>query len=728
MKKRVFITVFLALSIIFSNMIALARTDIQPAGDFERANTSDLFPEAMQKVLLQDDQNIEYVNRLTVKEKMNSLVYSDSNNAVTEFLFSEAVKYINDDGVLCDKTTRLIVQKNCYTNVHNDVRLNFSMNVSNGILLEYNGIEIKVIPEALDVATTSAKLSEMKITSDQRATNRVVYNNAFGQGTKLIYTPAFSGYKEDIIIERYNGCTRYSFIVYSNGLELNGRRLYDESGNDVGGFSDVLVFDANGKKFSGEMEIETLEERKKYRVIYVLPERELENAIYPIDIDPSLVVETFDSNNAKQIIDAQLYTQTGTFFGNATSTIVSLGGIDPIQANGVYGRGVFSFPGLYNDIKFNMFPNQRILSVRLYLYLRNKGTNDVSIKAYPSTTSWSESDTSVRTLSPNYYDGVSDTTTLENENEYTGINITNVAKYWKNGNGNRTNGVMLVCENETNTFNVNFYSTESAVNKPYIRMNYTVVNHFNIVSRYSNRFKNDPDIADPNAVISDAHSFVKFILGTFGKNLNTRSISNATLIPDACSGAYGSSCNDAGCGSNCYASHHRNILRLFDNVYSSQRSSNTIYVEWYNVGRQTMCETRGSTHRGVESIMGGVGWAPDYVDGVSTGGLAGYINSMPIVGVYTLTTIASKKAISAKLILAHEMMHVMGIRDTYNSQPGHKATGSNNQTCIMADFSVKYRNYSTFCTDIEAGRTPPFCAACEKMIEKVIDSRYFPAS
>lgn len=259
MKKRVFITVFLALSIIFSNMIALARTDIQPAGDFERANTSDLFPEAMQKVLLQDDQNIEYVNRLTVKEKMNSLVYSDSNNAVTEFLFSEAVKYINDDGVLCDKTTRLIVQKNCYTNVHNDVRLNFSMNVSNGILLEYNGIEIKVIPEALDVATTSAKLSEMKITSDQRATNRVVYNNAFGQGTKLIYTPAFSGYKEDIIIERYNGCTRYSFIVYSNGLELNGRRLYDESGNDVGGFSDVLVFDANGKKFSGEMEIETLE-------------------------------------------------------------------------------------------------------------------------------------------------------------------------------------------------------------------------------------------------------------------------------------------------------------------------------------------------------------------------------------------------------------------------------------------------------------------------------------
>ena len=728
MKKRVFITVFLALSIIFSNMIALARTDIQPAGDFERANTSDLFPEAMQKVLLQDDQNIEYVNRLTVKEKMNSLVYSDSNNAVTEFLFSEAVKYINDDGVLCDKTTRLIVQKNCYTNVHNDVRLNFSMNVSNGILLEYNGIEIKVIPEALDVATTSAKLSEMKITSDQRATNRVVYNNAFGQGTKLIYTPAFSGYKEDIIIERYNGCTRYSFIVYSNGLELNGRRLYDENGNDVGGFSDVLVFDANGKKFSGEIEIEMLEERKKYRVIYVLPERELENATYPIDIDPSLVIQTFDDENNKDIIDAQLYTQTGVFYGNATSAIVSLGGIDPIQANGVYGRGVFSFPGLYDEIMFNMLPNQRFLSVRLYLYLRDKGTTDVSIKAYPSTAEWNESDSAVRTLSPTYYDGVSDTTTLGNQNEYTGIYITNVVKYWKSGNGDRTKGVMLVCENEANAFNVNFYSTESAVNKPYIRMNYTVVNHFHIVSRYSNRFKNDPDIADPNAVISDAHSFVKFILGTFGKNLNTRSISNATLIPDACSGAYGSSCNDAGCGSNCYASHHRNILRLFDNVYSSQRSSNTIYVEWYNVGRQTMCETRGSTHRGVESIMGGVGWAPNHVNGVSSDGFDGYIHSMPIVGVYTLTTIAAKKAISAKLILAHEMMHVMGIRDTYNSQPNHRYVGNNDQICIMANFSVHYANFDTYCDEIENGDVSPFCANCEEMIEKVIDSRFFPAS
>ena len=488
------------------------------------------------------------------------------------------------------------------------------------------------------------------------------------------------------------------------------------------------MFDANGKKFSGEIEIEMLEERKKYRVIYVLPERELENATYPIDIDPSLVIQTFDDENNKDIIDAQLYTQTGVFYGNATSAIVSLGGIDPIQANGVYGRGVFSFPGLYDEIMFNMLPNQRFLSVRLYLYLRDKGTTDVSIKAYPSTAEWNESDSAVRTLSPTYYDGVSDTTTLGNQNEYTGIYITNVVKYWKSGNGDRTKGVMLVCENETNTFNVNFYSTESAVNKPYIRMNYTVVNHFNIVSRYSNRFKNDPDIADPSAVISDAHSFVNFILGKFGKTLNAGSISNATLIPDACSGAYGSSCSVTGCGSNCYANHHRNILKLFDNVYSSQRSSNTIYVEWYNVGRQTMCETRGSAHVGVESIMGGVGWAPDYVDGVSTGGLAGYINSMPIVGVYTLTTIAAKKAISAKLILAHEMMHVMGIRDTYNSQPGHKATGSNNQTCIMADFSVKYRNYSTFCTDIEAGRTPPFCAACEKMIEKVIDSRYFPAS
>lgn len=101
---------------------------------------------------------------------------------------------------------------------------------------------------------------------------------------------------------------------------------------------------------------------------------------------------------------------------------------------------------------------------------------------------------------------------------------------------------------------------------------------------------------------------------------------------------------------------------------------------------------------------------------------------MPIVGVYTLTTIASKKAISAKLILAHEMMHVMGIRDTYNSQPNHQYIGDNKQICIMANFNSRYRNFGTYCDDIVNGYAQPFCAACEEMIEKVIDSRYFPAS
>ena len=161
--------------------------------------------------------------------------------------------------------------------------------------------------------------------------------------------------------------------------------------------------------------------------------------------------------------------------------------------------------------------------------------------------------------------------------------------------------------------------------------------------------------------------------------------------------------------------HHREAQILY--------MSNGIMLE----DRQCVKRVEARTEA-LNRLWGGVGWAPNHVNGVSSDGFDGYIHSMPIVGVYTLTTIAAKKAISAKLILAHEMMHVMGIRDTYNSQPGHKATGSNNQTCIMADFSVKYRNYSTFCTDIEAGRTPPFCAACEKMIEKVIDSRYFPAS
>ena len=53
----------------------------------------------------------------------------------------------------------------------------------------------------------------------------MVYFSAFADA-KLVYTPTFEGFKEDIIVSRYNGVTEYSFRLLTNGAVLKDNLLY----------------------------------------------------------------------------------------------------------------------------------------------------------------------------------------------------------------------------------------------------------------------------------------------------------------------------------------------------------------------------------------------------------------------------------------------------------------------------------------------------------------------
>ena len=83
-----------------------------------------------------------------------------------------------------------------------------------------------------------------------------------------------------------------------------------------------------------------------------------------------------------------------------------------------------------------------------------------------------------------------------------------------------------------------------------------------------------------------------------------------------------------------------------------------------------------------------------------------------------------------KLILAHEIGHIMGINETYgNGADNDHLVGSWDWTCIMRSFNRQIAG-KDFVDNIEApgSTTSPFCSYCQDLLSKSIYTRYFPAS
>ena len=98
----------------------------------------------------------------------------------------------------------------------------FAATVKDGIALSFDSYSIEFYPyytlsnsEIMStdvIGNTSAQLSTTTSVSDNRNTNRISYNSAFGANTSLQYTPTLTGVKEDIILNKYTGVNEFHFI------------------------------------------------------------------------------------------------------------------------------------------------------------------------------------------------------------------------------------------------------------------------------------------------------------------------------------------------------------------------------------------------------------------------------------------------------------------------------------------------------------------------------------
>lgn len=152
-----------------------------------------------------------HIKRLTELETdENTIAFENADGSRTEYLFSFPVKYTDKNdksGSLKDASLKIKKDISSFTTEANSIITTFSKYLSKGISLKSDNVNISMFPK-----TTKEK----KGTLSADGLN-VTYN--LDSSTKLDYSLTYLGFKENIIVSEYTGCTEYRFTIETNGLK-----------------------------------------------------------------------------------------------------------------------------------------------------------------------------------------------------------------------------------------------------------------------------------------------------------------------------------------------------------------------------------------------------------------------------------------------------------------------------------------------------------------------------
>ena len=140
-----------------------------------------------------------HTQRLTELEELNTYVFANADGTRSVYVMYENVKYVDDNGTVKEKDISLKKSEGGFGIVQSNVELLIPNNPVQGVDLEYAGYAVKLIPQGLASAVSAVQ-----------ADNSVVYDKAYGENTKLVYTPLLSGVKEDIVLTEYTANAAYT--------------------------------------------------------------------------------------------------------------------------------------------------------------------------------------------------------------------------------------------------------------------------------------------------------------------------------------------------------------------------------------------------------------------------------------------------------------------------------------------------------------------------------------
>lgn len=438
-----------------------------------------------------------HVLRLREKEPDdNTVIFLNEDNTETMYIFAEPIKYTDVYGEIKDKSRNLSLVDGKYTMRENDVQVYFPTNVSDGISAskgEYT-VSMVPIPTLGDTITTNATAALVN--------NKVTYSDVFGTAD-ILYAPLYSGFKEDIILESYNGVNEFNFFIYTNGLtpiknENGSVSFFDpDTAESVAEMMQVVCYDANNKFAGGDVVITEIKENDIYALTVIADAAFLadENTAYPVSVDP-----TVSFNTATAIEDAVVY--SGKPAKNYAN--YNYNNIGYVDSSYKIGELLIKFPTLESGIIGNL-ESYQINSATLQLYPASGGSGNETIRAYRYNATWDESTITWNGLNFNTPPVLLDTVTVPSNTAVTTFNITQAVKTWADSDLSYISpdcGIFLINTDEADPDKCrDFLSTEYASSHSGIGMPRLEVKYTSRVSVYASFSQGEVQVGE-TAVIS----------------------------------------------------------------------------------------------------------------------------------------------------------------------------------------------------------------------------------
>lgn len=318
-------------------------------------------PEAIDYKIAKEKGHCE---RLYLEEpNLNTMIFKNTDNSNSFYYFNYPVKYYDEQGIVRDKTSLLIDEKstNSFKAASSDIKTSFSKNLEDGISLEYEDTNLSMYPMFINTDKCEGELS--------KDSKKVLY--ACDETVSLDYSLTYQGFKENIILDKYNGTSKFDFLLNTNGLKLtsnsnNELGLYDKNNGLAATIGDIVVYDNNSNISIGVFSFEEISPNNEY-IISINVDSEFltsPDTKYPVYIDPTIEInyentEIYEESGTPGIVHATFYSDDTAVYGET----MKVGKIN----QSTVARSVMKFPGLIYLINLFQMDTSLITSANVYV-------------------------------------------------------------------------------------------------------------------------------------------------------------------------------------------------------------------------------------------------------------------------------------------------------------------------------------------------------------------------
>lgn len=457
-----------------------------PSQELKEANASVAVPRDKQVKILSEKgiESAKFTERLYDKEEdLHTLVFRGKDGAETAYIFDEAVKYIDDDGKVADKSNELsskitdaaLKDDYAYVNDKNDINTFFPKELKSGtgVVVGSDGETIEMYPNTKQAAAVS-----------KQDENLAVYDDVFAKGIQLQYEPTYEGYKENIVLQD-GKINEFSFTVEAEGSYLEeyggGINIVDEKTKKTKAtISPIYVYDSlegdtpedeTHYTYDNDLEFSKISDGK-YEITVTVDKEFLsrDTTIYPVYVDPSVTIKGIGPENTKTIIDLPMYNGSGASkkaMGANTTGVIG-------YVDGSYGKGrmLMKFPNLGRR---NFMKNHTITSARLYLTDVSGQSTQASVTAYYYTgVPWTETGLYSSAAWAGVGSQIGGNVFSYPDHTKNSLNLTSAFRKWQTDTASRDRGIIL--KNATNETSASYH--KSICTSEHSSMPYLVVSYF----------------------------------------------------------------------------------------------------------------------------------------------------------------------------------------------------------------------------------------------------------